>query len=32
MRSMTRGAIGFVTKPLSMAKLKEALDREIARV
>jgi len=32
MRSMTRGAIGFVTKPLSIAKLKEALNREISRV
>jgi CheY-like chemotaxis protein len=32
LRSQTRGAIGFVTKPFSQAKLREALNREIARV
>jgi CheY-like chemotaxis protein len=32
LRSRTRGAIGFVTKPISQAKLREALNREIARV
>jgi CheY-like chemotaxis protein len=32
LRSQTRGAIGFVTKPMSQAKLREALNREILRV
>jgi CheY-like chemotaxis protein len=32
LRSQTRGAVGFVTKPMSVAKLKEALNREIERV
>ncbi len=32
LRSETRGAVGFVTKPTSLAKLKEALNREIAKI
>jgi CheY-like chemotaxis protein len=32
LRSRARGAIGFVTKPMSQAKLRQALNREIARV
>jgi CheY-like chemotaxis protein len=32
LRSRARGAFGFVTKPISQAKLREALNRAIAKV
>ena len=31
-RSRAHGAVGFVTKPISQAKLRKSLNREIARV